>query len=396
MSKTEVSPLDNTSQPSHQRGDFIVHTPGLYDQLGHSMQEGDWPIQRSLENYVTATDGIIGILDGSISNTDRKGDKVYTSKKRHGRFELESVDISKAENVPKPDAVLWLDKSARPIAWLTKELWDQLAVIDEDGEIPEKPKNLFLNIDRRPWVSKANIDWREKDPSRLTNLDINEITPDGEQASDHIGRIRLLFVQDKRIDEDGKAVHLSEDNWQEEVWKMPLKNKPDGSPYEHVLIVDEVKFSGDTLDIAQRLVSAALPELAVSGVHWYKPHNSEWNPAWYSKQDTAGRSVGDIDDGWYITEEGKKRNFKHRLASIVLSPPLINKDTGERRVDQRALRLRKDMGRLAKDLAEHKLLYRPASVRSKKAQIERLETLNGGISLRDIRSILSARSRSRR
>jgi hypothetical protein len=366
----QESPLDKTNQSA-----FIVPREDEYDQLGKSLQEGSWSRQRSLENYVTATDGIIGILDGSISNKERD-DAVYISKNTPGKFHLEKRKTSEIEGLSTPDVVLWLDKSARPVSWLVSELWDQLATPDENGNLPKKPKSVFLNIDRKPWVSKAGIDWRKNDPMSVTNLDVNELGTDGNSAQDEIGRIRLLFVEDSRANEDGQKIKLTKENWKDEVWKMPLKAKPDGTPYKHMLVVDEVKYSGDTLDISQRLIAAALPELAVSGAHWYKPHRSEWNPAWYSPKHETGRGVGDIGNGWY-TSPSNDNNFKHKLASAVLSPPLMDRDTGERKPDVRANKLRKDIGKLAHQLAQKKLLYRPSTARSNQEMINRAKKING-------------------
>jgi hypothetical protein len=350
-----------------------------YEILGHSLQEGNWKPQRTLENYVTATDGVIGVLDGSIPNTRRGNDLVYLAKKRGEKFDVFGEQITTKLDLPNPDIVVWLDKSARPVSWLTHKLWQQLATPNESGEIPNRPKSMFLNIDRQPWVSKVGVDWRKNDAKYKVNFDVNDLSHDEQKAKDELARIRLLFVQDSRI-EKGKKITLSEENWREEAWKMPLKHSCNNQKPRHVIVIDEVKYSGDTLDIAQRLLAAALPGIPVSGMHWYKPIKEEWNPAWYSKQDEKGRGVGNIGNGWYQGKGRERTNFKHRLAASVLSPPLVDRDTGERISDQKSIQLRKDIATLAIDLSSNNILYKPSFLR-RFTDTKRVTDMNGGISL---------------
>src|SRR4051812_9696807 len=49
------------------------------------------------------------------------------------------------------EAAVFLDKSARPVAWLMHNLWDQLAPRNDDGTIPPEPEIKFMNIDREQW-----------------------------------------------------------------------------------------------------------------------------------------------------------------------------------------------------------------------------------------------------
>jgi hypothetical protein len=50
------------------------------------------------------------------------------------------------------DVAIFLDKSARPVAWLVKELWNTLAPVNKQtGQIMKMPEIKFLNIDREQW-----------------------------------------------------------------------------------------------------------------------------------------------------------------------------------------------------------------------------------------------------
>src|SRR3954469_6875014 len=52
----------------------------------------------------------------------------------------------------RTDVAIFLDKSARPVEWLVRELWDELAPTDPDtGKTVPKPEMKFLNIDREQW-----------------------------------------------------------------------------------------------------------------------------------------------------------------------------------------------------------------------------------------------------
>src|SRR5690606_4316696 len=83
---------------------------------------------------------------------------------------------------------------------------------------------------------------------------------------------------------------------------------------QHVMIVDEVKSSGLTLEIALRLLSMAFPETTFSGQYWAKPprvplgkgipvngqtqYSIEWVPIWYDSHTALGRGIGDKNPNW--------------------------------------------------------------------------------------------------
>ncbi|MFT4189003.1 MAG: hypothetical protein QM621_10535 [Aeromicrobium sp.] len=54
-----------------------------------------------------------------------------------------------------PLSLLFLDKSARPVAWFVRALWPVLARVPgtpfADGQVPPMPPMRFANIDREQW-----------------------------------------------------------------------------------------------------------------------------------------------------------------------------------------------------------------------------------------------------
>src|SRR5690606_35777409 len=117
---------------------------------------------------------------------------------------------------------------------------------------------------------------------------------------DHLTRIRALFVKE----------NLTEENM-EKAWDMQtIFDK------KHIMIVDEVRSSGKTLEIAQKLLSLAIPEATFSGQYWEKPPRILLNngqpdkktgkrqfavksvPIWYNSEDPTGRGIGDRDEIW--------------------------------------------------------------------------------------------------
>jgi hypothetical protein len=343
--------------------------------------------KRTLEEYVKNTDYIIGRLDGSIPPRDN----VYSIdqdlfEKRGTVFftKQESKDIPCAQ---KPDIVLWLDKSARPVSWMVQELWDQLASRNEDGSIADKPQSWFLNIDRFPWLRASGLGNKEIASGVPGQFDINSIGTDAAPVKRQIGWIRGIFVDDKRQDQDGNVITLTEENFDQEVWNMPLRCTKNNQSPQSLMIVDEVKSSGDTLSIAQQLLSAAFPELVVTRAYWQNDKRATsikgasinkdgWVPVWYDENTAAGRGVGEVSLAWY---QNSNRNWRHKLGAFVLSTPAVVSDakTGDRKVDSRSLALRLDIKELSRSLLKNEIVYIPSPQRSNEMRVERIHDIAG-------------------
>lgn len=313
----------------------------------------EWSQKWLLSEYVRFTDGLIGYMDGTISK----------------------------DNAYPPDSVIYLDKSARPIQWLVNKLWPLLArkpgANFEDGEIPPKPREYFVNIDKVDWLKKMGVPEKyiEDAPNEL--IDINKI------GRAELARLRALFC------------HLPSDETEEEILAS-IWNRPTIFEGQHVLIVDEVKSSGKTLEMALMLLRAAIPEATFNGGYWATPPQEilnsgvvdketrklqfqmKWAAIWYDEKSASGRGVGDKNRRWVESAQNIGYNplIKRKIGQDFLSTPSHDPDTLEKISDPKADMLRHDFGLLATDLSQGKILYRPSWNRSIDDRIERIKVMN--------------------
>jgi len=234
-----------------------------------------------------------------------------------------------------PTKVIFLDKSARPLAWLVRDLWDTLAPEPGSDIIPDKPDFKFLNIDRNQW--KAQLD-----PNDTQAYDASLLT------DEQVEGLRSIF---------GKKHDGSFD----------AENELDN---QVIMIVDEVRASGATLAIAQSMLQRAFPTSKIFGAHWMAgtklangvSGNADL-PVWYRDDSTntkftVGRGIGNRVDPAHITDPSQ----------YFLSTRLPD-------MDQRALRLREDFKTLTKALQEKGVVFIPHRERSDEEA--RSEKING-------------------
>lgn len=286
-----------------------------------------------LRMYTTFTDKMVGIADGSIEYRDIE--------------DPDNPELSRQ----KPDAMIFLDKSARPVSWFMDAFWDQFA---KEGS--EKPEFDFLNIDRTNWFMsqghRREIAERFLGPS---DFDIEKV------SKEDLARIRAQFV----------VGDIDEATWQDEVWNMPTTL--DG---KNVVIVDEVKSQGGTLSIATQLLKRALPESTVSGSYFWESDRRLVNngkelqidsvPVWYDATDQFGRGIGDISQTYYERQYDKEQsqdNLRHKIGWKVLSAPHFNVDTNELLEDRKANALMQDISFLSYAVASGRVLRQPSTRR---------------------------------
>jgi hypothetical protein len=247
-----------------------------------------------------------------------------------------------------------LDKSARPVEWLFKALWDHLSKMP-DGTKYEIPERLFVNIDRIFWSQHI-------DPENIGNREIDQHDI---AVSSMISRLRAVFEKSNVF--------------------QPDQNNPDQSDHDShkkILIVDEVRSTGRTLAYTSAMFKAAFPNIQFEGHHWmgsvgtngFTPEGDvvigdAGVPVWYSDKTILGRGVGDPE------------RHKHRIAGIglrdmgrayFLSTRLSLED--RRSSDQ----LREEMAALAKDVIDHKILVRPSFQYNTEVYLTRAQQLNPG------------------
>jgi len=201
------------------------------------------------------------------------------------------------------DTMLFLDKSARPVAWLMRSLWPTLGFrdFDENGEpVPVKmPDIKFINFDREQWAPVMG---------RSELKDGVGITLEGLHP-DTIDSLTGLFA----------TKHMDVEDYVQPTDTTMFDDK-------NVLIVDEVSASGDTLRMAEKLIERAFKNAqSVTGTHWMTPEkkldkrsggmrNADL-PVWYNASTPYGRLVGDRD----IYKSSQSPSVRQRRGSQFLS-----------------------------------------------------------------------------
>ena len=250
-----------------------------------------------------------------------------------------------------PDYVVCLDKSGRPVAWLARALWPILARTPgtdfTQARVPPMPQFRFVNIDREQW-------WSYTGGSEFGVIDVSKVP---EQA---IAALRRVFLPQA----DSVAAWLDR---------------------RRVLIMDEVKNTGDTLQIARGLFARAFPTADVRTTHWMDPGSTRDRsgmrrtsevPVWYRADIWQGRLVGNRLD-----PDNPRTTARNREASLFLSTRPVNPD-------DRGRRLRREVAQLAADVTAGRLVARPCTDRDDWAR--RVEVLYG---FTDPRDFTTARKR---
>lgn len=226
------------------------------------------------------------------------------------------------------DVAIFLDKSARPVAWMVNKLWDQLAPkTDNEGNPVQKPEIKFLNIDREQWGAMLG---RSEDKTGGINVDRLEPTRAEE--------LRDLYAPINGYSNASDESLLTGKN---------------------VMIIDEVRQSGDTLAMSEGIIKKVFPDAkSIEGVYWMfgtsrrdKSGNKIGTevPVWYSDRETTGRLVANRD----TNKSDNSNSSRQRVGRYWLSTPFREPDT-------KGLQLKKEVAWLADDLRDHKLIYMPA------------------------------------
>ena len=244
-----------------------------------------------------------------------------------------------------PTKVVFLDKSARPLAWLVNELWDVLAPEPGSDEIPPKPDFKFLNIDRKQWVG-------EMDPNGTGGYDARHISQEAIEG--------LRSIYNRKHDGSYDAENEMDD--------------------QAIMVVDEVRSTGRTLDISRQIIQRAFPGSKVFGTHWMGGRVSvpggDANadlPVWYRDDSTNVKHV-------YGRGVGNRAANPTHPSQLFLS-------TRFPEPDQRALRLREDLKELAEGVKSGEVPYVPDFSREIDDMEKRSERING----RPLKEVVLAR-----
>lgn len=200
--------------------------------------------------------------------------------------------------------MVFLDKSARPAYWLMDELWDLYA----PGY--ERPDIKFANIDREQWQDQTGrIDLDEG----MSHVDVDHLDPSV------FWRLRETFRD---------PIH-------------PEKSVFDG---RKIMVVDETRTTGTTLEIAYQLFKKTFVEADdVSPYHWMvSPRGDQRTsevPVWYDENSPHGRGVSDRD----FDRSQASSSSRQREGSLFLS-------TRSEELDTMAVAIRKEMHYIREDL----------------------------------------------
>ncbi len=279
--------------------DYPLLTKQFEERIeGNRLVREYWNIDRTASEMITNTAGLIAMIDGT------------------------AAEYKKNRSLEKPDEVIYLDKSARPVSYLVNMFW-------EDFSEEKRPQHDYLNIDRMQWFRKAGMeldaggylrDTGEK-PTFSNFMQYADAIPD-----EVFAWLRAIFVEGE----------LETDNL-EEIQKMPTRL--DG---KNVLVVDEVASTGSTLKIAQYLLKRAIPEIkSINGDYFWNPElqvlgNGERHrtsvPVWYDADRPEGRGVGDVNEPYFLEQYKKNpnsRTLKQAIGALALSEPVsMEKELG--------------------------------------------------------------------
>lgn len=215
----------------------------------------------------------------------------------------------------RPDFLIFLDKSARPVSWLVEGMWESVA------RGVKKPQIQFLNIDREQWRDTVGSNATYIDADRIDQNRINELHA-------------LFAVKPVRDNREGSVRHS-------------VADEPTIFDDKKVMIVDEVRATGDTLDMAKAILRRAFPKTEFIGKHWMIPQtksvagggtaNAEV-PVWYHSDSVFGRGVNNRD----TISSARSDNRTQRIGRWFLS-------TRFDMPDPKSEQLRKEMTWLAED-----------------------------------------------
>lgn len=302
---------------------FPKNSPNEDDEFtyGEQSDAADEPVTELSEEETEEERVSYEILKGFYNTVTKKEISDEDLRTKYLRLTDKLIyEIERAE----PDYVVYLDKSARPLAWLVREFWGEFAepVLSEpdnpDSELvtPPMPGTKFVNIDREQWRSETGSqDTGMVDVSKVPQKDIEEL--------------RAIFLKGQR-DPSQSAFD------QETLF--------DG---KHIMIVDEVKSSGDTLAIAQQLFARAFPGTEIEGRWWTSPpvvnQKTSELPVWYREDTHLGREV----DNRSVHKPAPPVEGSHSERQIEGYKFL---STRPEQVDRLARQLRAEIGQLHEDV----------------------------------------------
>lgn len=259
---------------------------------------------------------------------------------------------------PKFDAVIYLDKSARPVSWLVNELWDDFTTA------PRPEFEGFLAIDRVTWFRAVglNVDnhGNLNEDTGLGNKgrqagfsDFRRATEQHPVPRSDLARARLALTpggMEKLRETMTKAELVEFDRYNPLVFESHDRDRggiapelpdwiidkifalPTGLEGKRIMVIDEVSNSGATAEIAKEIVSEAVGGQGTevdthifwqAGTKQTEHHEAQMQsaPVWYDHDVNAelGKGIGDVDFRVMREEFSKNPDFEH-LNALYIAP----------------------------------------------------------------------------
>lgn len=347
----------NSSESSHSPYRFIERATNFNVKYGDGQFAVEQyfthrPIEDVERRFVNDTNAVIAIFNGEVDESNHYA---------NNRPEYEGPI----------DSCIYLDKSARPVCDIISQLWTTLSPTD----INYIPSPSFLNIDKEDFsISMGEVE-NIQNPD-LSNIDINRMDPGYLKRVTSSIRAQYLSREDlEKIDEG---------NFNEEVWNFPTVL--DG---KHVAILDEVKSSGATLEIAKQLIDhALLGKAKLEPIYWSVPARINFNrregnevyhefaaqnvPPWYDSDTSDGRYGINNNDPEVLAQSSSKRE---RLGRYILSV--------SRALDDSSKLLQQDIAIMVQKTKDRQIPVTP--IPHSRVSAERISQFYGGIPFKDLR-----------
>lgn len=231
-------------------------TPDRREALTHEKRRLILAARRSIVDRVgVRAPDVVPRYEQLVSIFDHVHESDDGLRERYARYTADLIDRVVEDDV---DRLVFLDKSGRPCAWLLRAFWPMFC--------PDRhmPRIHYANIDRLHWP-------------QVGHLEAGTGLVDVSVAPRAIAELTRTF---------GGAPGTGQ-------CRIPSSGR------QRILVVDEVRSSGSTIEIASQFFAAAFPDCEVAGAHWMaaptRIRGVHEVPVWYNARNPLGRGVGDRD-----------------------------------------------------------------------------------------------------
>jgi len=258
----------------------------------------------------------------------------------------------------KSDAVVYLDKSARPVSWLVNEMWDDFTTQ------PRLEREEFLAIDRVTWFravglkvdSQGNLNEDAGLKRKGSKADFGDFCRAMEEhpiRRSDLARARLVLIpggvkslreamseeeQEKFDSYNPLTFESHEHDQNENAPELPewiiekIFATPTGLEGKKITVIDEVQNSGATAEIAKVIVGQAVNDPATevdTHIFWEAGTKQVDNaqtqmqsaPVWYDHDvnPELGKGIGNVDFQRLREDFAKNQDLEH-LNALYIAP----------------------------------------------------------------------------